>query len=147
VDAYAAEQHHQELATFVSVHADGPAVLWPEYDHPAYDLSGGERFDILLAQALGRLTGVPVQTVRGSGNVSAAKCGRIGAPTLAHQMAGTSLWTVRPKTPGGDEFRCSLRRGEVLFIPVNRMWFTRGLSTSDPQFLLSFFQGRPVRDG
>lgn len=139
----AAELHHRELALFLSVHADiGPAVLWPEYEHPAYDSAVGGDPDRRLAQALIQLTGVPVRTLRGEGAASAARYGRMGTPTLAHQISGRGLWVLHPQGSGAVDFRCRLRAGEVLYIPASHMWSTTELS-GHSRFLLTFFEGKP----
>jgi hypothetical protein len=118
-----AELFLQELTVFLRAHRDGrPALLWPQYEHPAVESPDFDRELISLAVDLAARLSRRVQAHTAGAPGSPSDGPRTtGADGLLMQGSGASSVTVTPPAGAGGAAPCRqrirLRAGEMLYLP------------------------------
>ncbi|MFE9561167.1 hypothetical protein ACFYM0_08675 [Streptomyces sp. NPDC006487] len=133
-------RHVKELALFLSVYRDaGPAILWPEHDHPSSHPEATAADLAVLEAELSTALGTSVRITHDAPDAPRqTRQGPDSTHTLVQQLSGGGDWTLHPGT-GNDTptapFHCRLRAGELLYVPPGRAW-TADLSASARYLLI-----------
>jgi hypothetical protein len=118
-----AELFVREVTAFLRAQRDGrPAVLWPQYDHPAVESPEFDGQLTSLAADLAACLGRPVQAHPAGppGPPSDGPRTTVAEGLLMQGLGASGVTVTSPAGPGGTtprRQRIRLRAGEMLYVP------------------------------